>query len=153
MPSKEKATPENESVPEEFNFYVDRINSFLNRSDEPGRHITDEEKLESSKPENTELLNKLVAEKAGGSYGGVEYKPSKYRKGAFTFLSVVGMLIEDKNFQKITSDADRKRILSESSELMARIRDLRVKDEPITKEEVDRGIKIANEIKEILNKK
>ena len=83
MPSHKKSSSDKEATPEEFKFYIERINSFLSRSDDPGRHITDEEKNEARRPENKELLNKLVAEKTGGSYGGVEYKKSKYRKGAF----------------------------------------------------------------------
>ncbi len=154
MPSHEKSSSDDkEAAPEEFKFYLDRIDSFLSRSDDPGRHITDSEKLSAIGSENIETLNKLVAEKTGGSYGGVKYVKSKYRKSAFSFLPIVELLSENEKFIKITSEEKRRGLLADARSLMERIGELRVKDDPITKEEVDRGIKIAEEIKEILKKK
>ena len=141
-----------EPISKEFEFYTKKFNSFLERSDESGRHITDVEKLKVSKSGDVEALNQIVAEKAGGAYKGIEYKLSKYRTNAFVFLSAADMLLGDPKFINRTNEKSRQRLSIEIKDLMQRIRELRKNDEPITRAEVERGVLVINELKQILEK-
>ncbi len=147
---KFKKEKEASSESEPLKIYLKNFDYFLSLSDEPGRHITDEEKENVTKSRDVEALNKLVAEKTGSKYGGVEYTPSKYRKNAFNFLTAAGLLFEQPEFLKKINDKEKDRLYSEVQNLAERIRYLRGNDALITKAEIDRGVALINELKQII---
>ncbi len=149
------STPEQkESVPEKYKFYLDLFDKFLSLSDDPGRHISDKEKKGIRESGDKKALQKMITEKTGGEHEGIEYPASKYRKNAFAFFITPALLLLDSEpeIANKLSVKDRRRLESEIRDLMKKIQDLRIEDKPITKEEIDRGIAIINELKEIILK-
>ena len=150
MEGEVKFKKEKEAPPDKINFYVKLFDNFLNLSDEPGRHITDKEKNDVLKSRNVQTLNKLMAEKTGGEYKNVIYPSSKYRKNAFNFLSAVELLFKQPKFLEKISKKEKERLSQEVENLIDKIRDLRINDAPITKVEIDRGVALINELKQII---
>ena len=67
-------------------------------------------------------------------------------------LSAADMLLRDPKFINRTNEKSRQRLSIEIKDLMQRIRELRKNDEPITRAEVERGVLVINELKQILEK-
>lgn len=134
----------NESAPERpagFENFLRVFNNFLNLSDEPGRFIRNEEKIEVLKSGDREALDRLMKEKGG----------SKYRKNAFGFLlGWANTLLDEPEFIKKISEGERENLRQEITDLGHKINELRIADAPITKSEVDRGVNLANKLKQII---
>ncbi|GEM_PF-3562606 len=125
-----------------YSFFLNAFDSFLNLSDDPGRHITDQEKLAALKSGDKGAVTQLGKEKKG----------SKYRKNAFIFLSYALTLLEEEGFAKAVGSEKIERLGAEIRSLQEKINELRIKDEKITKQEIDRGTAIINELKDLINK-
>lgn len=129
-----------ESWAERANFYLKAFDIFLSLSDEPGRFIKNQEKIEIVESGSVEALNKLVKEKTG----------SKYRRNAFSFLIYAGGILDEPEFRKKVSFAEISSLRKDIEGLMAKIRELRKKDEPITKAEVEKGVEIIHKLKSLI---
>lgn len=124
-------------------FYLKAFNNFLSLSDEPGKFIKDQEKNEVANSGSVEALNKLIKEKTG----------SKYRRNAFTFLSYAERLLSEPEFKKIVASEEIDVLRKNIEELVTKIKELREKDEPITKIEVEKGIEIIHKLKSLISNK
>ena len=128
---------------ESFENYLQAFNNFLSLSDDPGKFIRNEEKMEVLRSGDLEMLNRLMEGKRG----------SKYRKNAFGFLlGWASVLLDEPEFIKKVSEGERESFRQEIVDLTRKINEIRIADAPITGSEVGRGVDLAKKLKQIIQK-